>query len=254
MAECLIKRRYNDGDIPTIVSWQNGTDDEIAAMIAAADAGQIDLTDYWSIGDERTVSLSAMAATGVGETHAAQSVTFVLMDTGANSGYKDANDKTVNFVVGLKHSLNENGYMNRTNTNAGSWESCARRTWCNNVFRMAIPETLRGIFKQFKTVTASENNSDTLKTSLDYFALFAEKEVFGTNTYSRAAEANALKQIKYYEVSANRIKNVNGSAAIWWERSPSSNYSYNFCIVNIYGNAGSNFASDAGGVASFGCI
>lgn len=235
-----------------IVTWANGTDEEIAAMIAAADAGQIDLGDYWAVNDERTVSLSAMAATGVGETHAAQYVTFVLMHKGL---YKDANDKTVNFVVGLKDSLNENGYMNSADTNAGSWESSARRTWCNSIFKNAIPASLRGIFKQFKTVTASENNSDTLKTSLDYFALFAEKEVFGTNTFSRAAEANALTQIDYYKVTANRVKKVNGSANYWWERSPYSDSSYFFCGVNINGTADAYGASNTTrSLAPFGCI
>lgn len=237
-----------------IVTWADGSDEEIKAMIDAADAGQINLNDYWSVGDERTVSLSAMAATGVGETHAAQSVTFVLMDTGANSGYKDANDKTVNFVVGLKHCLNESGYMNSTNTNAGSWDGCARRAWCNNVFRAAIPATLRDVFKQFKTVTAETYNGSTLKTSLDYFALFAEKEIFGTRTYSNTTEANALKQIKYYETAANRAKKANGSSSLWWDRSPTSSATGSFCVVASNGSVGNGSASNARGVAPFGCI
>lgn len=58
------------GNVQT-VSWADGTDEQIAAMIQAADEGEINLADYWNVGDERTVQLSAMEATGVGESHVA---------------------------------------------------------------------------------------------------------------------------------------------------------------------------------------
>jgi hypothetical protein len=237
-----------------IVSWANGTEDEIAAMLEAAFAGTINLSDYWSVNDERVFHHSAMAATGVGESHAAQDQTWVIMDTGENSGYVFEDDTPVHFVVGMKNGFNETGYMNSTNTNAGSWHGCARRTWSNDVLPGSFSEKSRNFFKPFKTVTAETYNGSTLKTSVDKFAFFAEKEVFGTRTYSNATEAAALKQIKYYEVTANRIKNVNGSAAVWWERSPRSDASGSFCDVNSNGTATSNNAGSARGISLFGCI
>ena len=242
----------NSGGQVEIVTWADGTPWQIAMMLLAHDHGLIDITDYWNLGDKRTISHSAMPATNVGETHAAQSRTWVLMDTGTQSGYVFSDNTPVHFVVGTEDCFDEKGYMNSSSTNVGSWESSARRTWCNNELRMSLDEGTRALFKPFKTVTASENNSDTLKTSLDYFALFAEKEVFGTNTYSRAAEANALTQIDYYKVTANRIKNVNGSAAYWWERSPYSGSI--FCGVSSKGSASYNDANNTRGLAPFGCI
>lgn len=41
------------------------------------------------------------------------------------------------------------------------------------------------------------------------------------------------------------------STTNWWERSPNS--STNFCYVNNNGNANNNNASNAYGVAPFGC-
>ena len=237
-----------------IVTWQNGTEDEINAMLEAAFAGKINLSDYWSVNDERVFHHSAMAATGVGESHAAQDQTWVIMDTGENSGYVFEDNTPVHFVVGMKNGFNETGYMNSTNTNAGSWHGCVRRTWCNDILPGSFSEKSRNFFKPFKTVTAETYNGSTLKTSVDKFAFFAEKEVFGTRTYSNATEAAALKQIKYYEVTANRIKNVNGSAAVWWERSPDSGNSYYFCTVNSNGGASGGIASSTRGLAPFGCI
>ena len=243
------------------VSWADGTDEEIVAMVAAADAGKINLADYWSVGDERQVTLSAMDATGVGESHAEQTVTLVLMHQG---GYELADGSTCNFVVGQKNGLAETGYMNSTNTNSGSWDGSARRVWCNSTYYNAYPETLKPIFKQFKTITAETYDGTTLKTSIDYFALPAEREVFGAgygysgNGYANDTEAACtdIFQFNYYKTSANRIKKQgdSGSANNWWKRSPSPYASNRFCVVNSDGYAYINSASSSRLLAPFGCI
>ena len=233
-----------------IVSWVSGTDEQIAAMVAAADAGQIDLSDYWSAGDTRTVHLSAMAATGVGESHAAQNVQLVLTDPGH---YTLANGKACSFVVLQKDSLSEYGYMNSSATNSGGWNSCQRRTWCNNVYRNAIPASLRGIFKQFKVRTSNGSGSGVTE-STDWFSLFSEKEVFGSTTYANSSAESQNTQLNWFKTSSNRIKKVNGSAYGWWERSPGSGYSYIFCHVTDSGTADFWLASTASGLAPFGCI
>lgn len=260
-----------------IATWADGTDEEISAIIAAADAGEIELADYWSVGDERTINLSAMTASGtndygswsVGETHAAQTVTMVIMNQGYN--VVGCNNSHVHFVVGLKHSLNEKGYMNSTNTNAGGWKNCARRGWCNSIFRASIPDTIRSIFKQFNTKTAnggSNTNYSAIDTTQDYFALFAGKEIFNeeqsgpagsfypaySGGYSIKDEADNLSQITYYSTSSNRIKQVNGANDRWWERSPAYSYATHFCYVYGDGSAGGTDAGNTIGLAPFGCI
>lgn len=240
-----------------IVTWAGGTDQEIADMVAAADAGLINLQDYWAVGQERKVSLSAMAATGVGESHAAQTVTMVLMHAGGKTlaSATAAGQTTCNYVVGLKNGLAEYGYMNSSNTNSGGWDSCARRTWCNSVFLSAIPSTLRGIFKQHKNITASGSSTATT-TSTDYFALPAEKEIFGSTTYANSTAETSLTQFQWYKTAANRIKKTgdSGSAYSWWERSPYSGNSTYFCIVDSDGSASIHGASHSYLIAPFGCI
>ena len=254
---------------PRDISWSTGTDEEIVRAIAAADAGEIDLynDNGWRVGDTRTVSLSAMEATGtydgvtwsVGETHEAQTIELVLMHQG---GVKLADGNDCHFVVGMKDCLIEGGYMNRTNTTSGSWDGCARRNWCNGAFRQAIPDSLRSIFKQMRTITAETYNGTTLKTSTDYFALPAEREVFGGGYglsgrgYSNDAEAVSenLPQFTWYATPSNRVKQVNGSNSSWWERSPHANNSSRFCHVVIGGFASCNNAINTFGLSPFGCV
>lgn len=230
-----------------IVSWADGTDEEIAAMVAAADAGQINLSDYWHEGDTRTVHLSAMR---VPEIYSEQNVQFVLTDPGH---YMLANGKPCNFVVIQKDCLNETGYMNSWNTNLGGWNDCERRGWCNNVYRNAIPSSLRPIFKQFITYAATDSGA-TSTASTDWFSLFSEKEIFGFANYSNAyAEVNNT-QLNYYKDASNRVKRVNGRAGIWWERSPRNGSSSRFCVVTRSGSTDMYNANGSYGLAPFGCI
>lgn len=244
-----------------IVTWATGTDAEIADMVAAADAGQISLKDYWAAGQERTVSLAAMVATGVGETHAAQSATLVLMDstcTGFTLATTTSGGKAKpDFIVGLKNSLLEKGYMNSSNTNVNGWSGCARRTWCNNVFRQAIPASIRGIFKQFKWKQGNGGGSSSgLLETTDYFGLPPEKAIFGSVTYSQTDEAALYTQWDWYKASTNRIKKLgdNGTADNWWECSPKPHNSSYFCFVSSNGGANYHLASYTNGLAPFGCI
>ena len=248
------------------VTWAGGTDEEIVAMVEAADQGLIILSDYWAVGDTRTVQLSAMSATGVGESQSAQEVDLVLMHAG---GYElneavASGRTTCSFIVGQKDSLATAGYMNSSNTNSGSWDGSARRAWCNSVYKNALPSTLLPIFKQFKTITAQTYNGSTNQESVDYFALPAAKEVFGgsatsagdATSHSNLTEFNALFQFDYYKTASNRVKKLGktGSADSWWERSPYYNTSTYFCNVNSDGTANGNGASNSFGLAPFGCI
>ena len=261
----LSKVTINGFDL-SLVTWAGGTDEEIVKMVQLADEGKINLSDYWAVGDVRTVQLSAMSATGVGESHSAQEVDLVLMHAGGydlNAAVASGRTKC-SFIVGQKDSLAEKGYMNSSPTNSGSWNGSARRNWCNSVYKNALPSTLLPIFKQFKTITAQTHNGSTNQTSVDWFALPAAKEVFGGSAssagsdtgYSNLKEFNALFQFDYYKTTSNRVKKLGktGSVSDWWERSPYYRDSSCFCEVYNRGGAGYYGAGMPYGLAPFGCI
>ena len=216
-----------------IVTWADGTDAEIVAMVNAADNGEINLSDYWHVGDERQVTLSAMAATGVNETHAEQTVTFVLMNSGGKTlANATASGRTeCSFIVGMKNVLAKKGAMNSANTAAGGWDTCPRRTWCNEVFRNAIPESLREIFKEHFNTTGNTTGSTTV-ISTDYFALPAEKEVFGRNKKANSTAESSLTQFEYYATAANILKRKGDNVVVWSLRSPSSSLDTYYCNAN----------------------
>lgn len=248
--------KYYERPTPVVKPFATATDAELADMLQAHYDGLIDLhtEEGWDVGAERTVRLSAMLATGVGETHVEQDVTMVLM----NKGGKTLSDGTTEcaFIVGQKNLLAsgttlEGGYMNSTATTVGGWKNSARRTWCNSVYYNAIPSGFKALLKEFTNQSGlGDSSSSGVENTLDYCALPAEVEVFGSQTYSVAGEGT---RFKYYETSANRVKNVgdSGSAHNWWERSPYSGNSEYFCLVTSGGSAHGIIASNSRGLAPF---
>ena len=248
-------KRCEDGpaEAPVkIVTWADGTDEEIVAMVKAADEGLIDLKNYWNVGDVRKVMLSETEGCEWYTSHSRQEAEFVLMNVGGKALLTptESGRTTCSFVVGLKDCLKEEDKINKEDTNEGGWETSDVRKWCNDGFAQSIPQTLQPIFKDF--VNATYANGKVVETT-DLFALPAEVEVYGSTEYSAQGEG---AQFEFYKNPLNRIKCLGsgGYQAYWWERSPYSSSSTYFCLVGSIGYAYFSSASYTYGLAPFGCI
>lgn len=252
-------------------TWGGGTDAEIVEALQKHYSGAVDLADYWSVGDERVVSLSAIASTNIttnghimshsmtSEAHTAQNITFVLM----NVGGKTLSDGVTEcaFVVGQKDLLYAAGAINgeRAYSYAGGWEDSCRRYWCNSLFYSAIPSTLRPIFKQHLNVSADVPYSVTQTpfTSIDYFALPAEKEVLGSCVKADPTVESSLTQFEYYETAANRIKYYtqgDGYEYQYWTRSVEKNTAAFVCGISASGESFAENAANTNCMSPFGVI
>ena len=257
-----------------IVTFAGGTDEEIAKMIQAHYNDKINIADYWAVGDTRSVSLSAMSATGVGESHRAQTVQFVIGDFNHDDLTTPINGHTKAAITLLQKDClmdasnaskpvngsgnTENGYMNSTSTNVGGWKNCARRTWCNNVFFAALPSVWQSMVKTVnkKSGTVGGSSSGTEVTE-DKIFLAAEIEIFGSIEYSVTGEGT---QYQYYKnATANRYKmpkwgGYGNVSSIYWGRSPDNDRNSYFCAVHGSGVEYHDPANSSHGVAPCLCI
>jgi hypothetical protein len=199
-----------------------------------------------------------MAATGVGESHVAQTQAFAILDFNHDTLVTATGGKSNALVTwGQVNVLSngtkmEGGYMNSSNTNTGGWDESARRTWCNNVYLKALPAFVQALIKPVKKSNYKVYNDTTLTTTNDSVFLASETEIFGAKTYSAGATEGT--QYEYFKTAANRIKksgnaNTTGSAQAWRERSPAASNTTLFCAVNGSGAAYYNAASYAYGLA-----
>lgn len=252
-----------------LVSWSSGTIAEIADMLDAHYNGIIDIHDYWSVGDERSVSLSAMSAVNVGESHTAQTVVFVLLNAGGKELVNPINGITeCAFVVGQKGTLGSGttqqpGYMQSSATNYNGWVSSNRRTWCNNQYRNAIPATTRALFKQHYNYLSGNASATTYRQTADYFCLPSVKEILGAVGSANAGAEEKNEQLEYYKTSANRIKRISTSttAASYWTSSKryyqydtTATYSYQFNLIGVNGTSSVAVANVNYGIAPQGVI
>lgn len=255
-----------------IVTFASGTDEEIAKMIQAHYNNKINIADYWAVGDTRTVHLSAMGATTVGESHRAQSVKFVIggfnhddLTTPIKGHTKAAvtllqMDCLMNEANTSNPSANgsnntENGYMSSRQSNEGGWDTCARRGWCNTYFN-ALPTAWKSMVKEVNKKTSAGNISSTIITSQDKIFLASEIEIFGSTTYSCSGEG---AQYQFYKnATVNRYKNPRWTStyasSMYFTRSPCKGNTTSFCIVNASGNANTRSANTAAGIPPCLCI
>lgn len=140
--------------------------------------------------------------------------------------------------------------MNSSNTNNGGWGKCLMRTSTMPSLQTGMPATLA----QVRVPYVDYANQSVMLYSDDYMFLPAEKEVFGTRSYSPTTEANALTQFAYYKSGGSKIKSLSGSAVYWWLRSVSYNYNSYFCGVSASGGANTYSASHTYGAAPCFCV
>ena len=279
------------------VGFGGGTDAEIAAIIDAYYAGTLTLAQIksvWQIGDCRAVSLSAMSATGVGESHRAQTVSVQIIDFVHDDLVTPINGKTkalitvqqkdclmsANAEAGTTYGENdtEKGSMNSSNVNNTGWNTSARRSWCNSVYYNALPSTIKSEVKEVKKSTASTGNtsSPTWYVNHDKCFLLSELEIFGDKKYSAETgidtahidvdanntpitmPAGGIKYSYFNGDVIQRIKfpkwNSTSKSAYWFERSPSITNGQLFCAVYISGGYADTNAGDGRGIAPAFCL
>ena len=255
-----------------VPTFADGTDEEIATALQKHYAGEIDLADYWSVGDKRTIHLNAMEATGVSEAHHADDYEFVIigikhddLTTPINGITKAAitvqldrilytDTTSATYASSDRDAAHEFGYMNSEQTNIGGWTSCARRTWCNNVFFGALPATTQSMIKNVDKKTSAGNQSATINTDSDKVFLLSEIEIFGTTTYSVSGEGS---KYSYFDTASNIYKKPSEDTYVsdyWRGRSPHSSYSYRFCSVDRNGYASYTRAGDTFGISPAFCL
>ena len=199
-----------------------------------------------SVGDQVTLALNGTNYTFdvIGFNH----------DTLTTSTAYGATTKTGKAGITFQmHDLFATTYvMNSSNTNSGGWKSSAMRTSTMATMKGYLPAAWQTAIKPVNKVSGTGGGSSSgTETVSDSCFLLAEIEIFGSTTYSVSGEGT---QYAYYKAGNSKVKNKGGSANIWWERSPNSGYSNNFCYVTSSGTADRNNASFSRGVAFGFCV
>ena len=208
---------------------KNFADNTWEQIIEACQKKRIPST--WKVGDQKAMT--------IGGTDYLIDIIGINHDTYAAGG-------TAPLTFQLHDCYADTKAMNSSNTNSGGWTSCAMRSTHLPAILALMPTEVQNGIREVNKLTSAGNKSSTINTTADKLFLLSEVEIFGSTSYSAAGEGT---QYDYYKAGNSKVKNLNGSAASWWERSPYARNSTYFCTVNSDGDAYRGSAGFARGVA-----
>ena len=198
-----------------------------------AESGQA--SSIWSVGDTKNITIDG--------------VSYPVQIIGFNHDTKTAGGKA-GITFQMVNCLNTAYQMNSSNTNVGGWKSSAMRSRMSE-FLGQLDEDLKSVIKPVNKLVSVGNNTSTIETVSDKLFLLSDVEIFGSTTNSFAGEGS---QYDWYKAGNTKVKKADGSPYHWWDRSPRSGSTYDFCAVDLNGNAGGSGASNSLGVSFGFCV
>lgn len=199
-----------------------------------------------SVGDQVTLSLN-------GTNYAFDVIGFNHDELTTPTAYGAATATGKAGITFQMHDLFGTSFkMNDSNTNAGGWKSSKMRTSIMVTMKGYLPSAWQTAIKPVNKASGTGGGSSSgTEIVSDGCFLLSEVEIFGNISYSGAGEG---VQYAYYQAGNSKIKNQNGSANHWWERSPHPGNSSVFCSASTRGSAGYSGAIGTYGVAFGFCV
>lgn len=212
------------GDYPEIAnwSWSNAPDEYVKKLVEAHRAGEINLCNYWAVGDERTVHLGEIKRTDGSTTFSGdmdeQDIVLILMDTATELTNADSTITGL-FFVGQKECLSKtgrhgSGAVGGTYSNWGKSgiKSVLNSTTDGYSYYKALPVGIRELILKRNIGYKPRGGSSTTVES--YITLFSQYQVLKTSTGATLSIGN--KQLSHFKTTANRIKHIGNTAQYWW--------------------------------------
>ena len=238
----------------------NGLEADVISMFSAAISNNSDITNETSViyldnGDiHRKVSIGDQVTLSLNGTNYAFDIIGFNHDTLTDANaYGKATATGKAGITFQMHDLFETGYkMNSSNTNSGGWKSSDMRTSTMPLMKGYMPAAWQTAIKPVNKASGTGGGSTSgTETVSDSCFLLAEIEVFGSATNSVSGEGT---QYAYYKAGNSKVKNMSGSASHWYERSPMSGYTQDFCMVSKYGDASASNVTLRPGIAFGFCV
>ena len=136
--------------------------------------------------------------------------------------------------------------MHSTASNVRGWTQCSMRVEHLPTILKQMPADVQSGIREVNKISSSGGKSPSLETTKDNLFLLSEVEVFGSSSTSLSGEGT---QYDYYKAGNSTVKNFNGSAYDWWERSSSAGSSRYYCNVKSTGSPVNSSANVIRGVA-----
>lgn len=213
---------------------------QIAAMLNAHYAGEINIVNYWSVGDTRIETLEEIPAGTLSKDEPYQTITLTIIDFNHDILETPINNKTRAAITVLTSPLKTLNYLgsgqsleniiiqSENDIRNMMWKKWDRRTWCNTDFYNTLPTQMKNSIKtvikysQTYTLINIYDTSDTITntagtyivevdTSSDKVFLLSAPEIarstMSNKEYTFPSESNPSTEYQF-ELLTNNDKNI----------------------------------------------
>ena len=191
----------------------------------------------WTVGDSRTMVLGG--------------VSYAIDIIGKNhDDYADGSGKAP-LTLQMHDCYSELSRTSYLGTSSNIWTSSEMRTTTLLSILYKMPVAVLGAVKEVNKKTGYGNTVTGTDTNKEKVFLPAEIEITGSKGSSYSGEGS---RYEYYSSSDRRIKYKNGTAQIWWTRSPVDGSANTTRGITTSGSASSYTSSETYGVAPAFCL
>ena len=237
-------------DTPDSVSFATDSWEVIAKAVKDGN------TSVYHVGDTKEIELTGNYA-------GTYTLRLANTSTPAECAGTDFSQSACGFVVEFYDIITEEK-MNSSDTNKDGWPGSElyqklnpkNGDTTNSVIYNALPEDLKQVIVDTKVISSHGSDDSTNFTSIDKLYLLATKEIWGkdgtSNNIGYDTSDNQTRQLDYYKSIGVTTNNHSGAMKpdrIWWTRSATTLYSYDFYIVNAFGYRNCFYANHTYGVA-----
>lgn len=199
-------------------------------IIAACHNNEV--PDTWKVADHKPMTING--------------VDYQIDIIGKNhDDYSDGSGKAP-LTFQLHDCYNIAKAMHSTAANTMGWTQCSMRVENLPIILKQMPADVQSGIREVNKISSSGSKKPSLETTKDNLFLLSEVEVFGSSSNSLSGEGT---QYDYYKAGNSTVKNFNGNAYDWWERSPTANSTRYYCNVKSTGSSVNSSANVNRGVA-----
>lgn len=190
------------------------------------------------------IDVPSMTVDGAAISNSNQRLRFII--AGFDTYYRVGDTEiTQHHIVMVSKNCVFQHAMNSTDKNAGGYPASELKTWLNDAVKTGLVNAI-GITP--KTVRRLLDTKGDWAWTAETVFIPTEVEVFGHQAWSNNkgySTGTSVQWPLFSEFPQMRIANWNGSRWWWWEASPRTDDTANFCSCHTSGNADSHSAGDS---------
>lgn len=251
------------------VTFKDGEPKEIKAMLDAHYRGEIDIANYWHVGDSRTIEIKGLKSNDV------QQLELVIIGVNHDDLVVPRGKRTkAALTLHTKYCLEEKREVAilHDNIQAGLWSKSKMRKWLSTNFRESLP---KWVSKEIKTVTKLTNRySPAIEQNGINYQKYAQQEItkedvfllsyseitgktnYNSSVFTKVKLTKEGMQYEYFKRSINRQNNKNRYIQEWWLRSSLIEIHKLACFLTVdcFGDIAYEYADYKRGVNPNFCI